>query len=75
MARKWCRMRSLFSVVLVLLVCVVAIGFYMRWFTVSSPKRDGNDGKINVQLSMDTDKVKADATEAKDKATELARPD
>jgi hypothetical protein len=47
----------------------------MRWFTVSSPKRDGNDGKINVQLSMDTDKVKADATEAKDKATELARPD
>ena len=63
-------MRKFIGLVVVLLVCVGAFGFYRGWFTLSGPNRDSDGNKINVQLSVDPDKVKADAAQAKDKATE-----
>lgn len=68
-------MRRLIGGLVVLIACVIAIGFYMNWFTLSRPNRGGDDNKINVELTVDTDKVKADAAEAKDKAMELSRKD
>jgi hypothetical protein len=65
-------MRRLIGTVAVLGLCVVVFGFYRSWFTLSRPASDNNDNKINVQLSVDSDKVKSDVAEAKDKAAELA---
>jgi len=63
-------MRKLIGVVVVLIVCVVAVGFYRGWFALSGPNRNGDGNTINVQLSVDPDKMQSDAAQAKDKATE-----
>ena len=63
-------MKHLLLVMVVFVLCVVGLGFYRGWFTLSRPNGAGDGNKINVQLSVDPDKVKADATEAKDKVTE-----
>ena len=59
------------SVLLVLLLCVVVLGFYRGWFALSSPSPDTGSNKVNINLAVDSDKVKEDAEKVKDKATEL----
>jgi hypothetical protein len=56
----------------VLTICIVAIGFYRGWFTLSGPNRDADGNKVSIGLSVDPAKAKADATQAKDKASELS---
>ncbi len=63
-------MRTLLSMLIVLIVCVAAVGLYRGWFTVSGPNRSGS--KVEVQLSVDPDKIKGDAAKATDKATGLS---
>lgn len=60
---------KLFTVILLLLLCVVGVGFYRGWFALSSTRPD--DGKININLTVDPDKVKEDAESVKDKTMEL----
>ena len=64
-------MNRLFAFLVVLLLCVVGIGFYRSWFTVTSPSSDTESHKVDINLTMDPDKVKADAETVKDKAAEL----
>jgi cell division protein FtsX len=59
------------KVLVVLVLCVVGIGFYRGWFALSSPARDTASNKVNISLSMDGDKVKEDAETVKDKTSEL----
>jgi hypothetical protein len=59
------------KVLVVLVLCVVAFGFYRGWFALSSPGRGTESNKVNVNLSMDGDKVKDDVESVKEKATEL----
>jgi cell division protein FtsX len=59
------------KVLVVLVLCVVGVGFYRGWFAMSSPTRDTESNKVNINLSMDGDKVKEDAETVKEKATEL----
>ena len=40
------------------------------WFALSSP-RDTESNKVNINLTVDPDKAKADAEKVKDKTTEL----
>jgi major membrane immunogen (membrane-anchored lipoprotein) len=68
-------MRGLISFLVVLILCVAAIGFGRGWFTLSGPTRDGDGNKVNVELSVDPAKVQADATQVKDKASELSGQD
>jgi hypothetical protein len=63
--------RFLITVVLVLLVGVVAVGFYRGWFTLSSRSPEAGSNKVNVNLTMDGDKMQADAQTVKDQAAEL----
>ncbi len=66
-------MRSLIKVLAVLLICLVGIGFYRGWFSLSSPKPDarGNKGdKVNVNLSVDKGKMKSDVKKAEEKVKE-----
>ena len=63
--------RSFFTFLFVLLICVVAVGFYRGWFTMSTRNLDGGGNKVNVNLTVDQDKIKADADSVKAKASEL----
>jgi hypothetical protein len=65
--------RTIINVLVVLVLCVAVVGFFRGWYTFSGPNRDGDGNKINVQLSVDPDKVKADAAQARDKAAELGK--
>jgi hypothetical protein len=64
-------MNKLFAFLVVLVICVVAVGFYRSWFTLSSPSPNAESHKVNINLTVDPDKVKADAETVKEKATEL----
>jgi hypothetical protein len=53
---------------LVLLVAVViGLGVYLDWFKFSTGKSE-DGGKMTVDLTIDKDKMKADADAAKEKA-------
>ena len=56
-------MRFLIAMLLIV-VGVVGLGFYREWFHVSS---EGSADKSNVTLTVDKDKVKQDAKDAKEK--------
>ena len=64
-------MNRLFAFLIVVVICVAGIGFYRSWFTVSSPSPDAESHKVDINLTVDPDKVKADAEIVKEKAAEL----
>jgi cell division septal protein FtsQ len=51
-------MRSLINVLAVLLICLVAVGFYRGWFSLTSSKRDAQGDKVNVNVNVSVDKAK-----------------
>ena len=55
---------------IVLVIIGVGLGFYRGWFTVSGG-REPVTHKVDVNLTVDTDKVKADAETVKHKTAEL----
>lgn len=63
-------MRKFCPLLIVLVVIVISLGFYRGWFAVSG-SREAVSHKVDVNLSVDTEKVKADAETVKDKAKEL----
>ena len=54
---------------------VVGPGFYRGWFVLSSHSRDTGSHKVDVNLTVDPDKMKEDAESVKDKANELTGRD
>jgi hypothetical protein len=63
-------MKRFCSLLIVLAFIVVGLGFYRGWFTVSGG-REAESQKVDVNLTVDPDKVKADAETVKDKVSEL----
>jgi hypothetical protein len=63
--------RSIVTVLLILLVCVVAFGFYRGWFALSRRGPDATTNQVNVNLTVDRDKMHSDADLVQKKATEL----
>jgi hypothetical protein len=61
-------MKRFAMLLIALIACTVAVGYYRDWFTVSNRHSDSDTHKVNVTLTVDPDKVKEDATKAKDKA-------
>ena len=64
--------RSLIRVLFVVFVCVIAVGFYRGWFSMSSRSGDAGRNKVDVNLTVDRDKIQEDAESVKKKTTELA---
>ncbi len=64
-------MNRLFGILIVLVICFAAVGFYRGWFTVSSRSPDAASQKVDINLSVDPAKMKADAESVKEKAVEL----
>jgi hypothetical protein len=67
-------MKRLILVVMVLLVCVVGFGFYRGWFSLSSSSPGMGSDKVNISLTVDPDKMKADTKMSKNKAIEPTAP-
>ena len=63
--------RKTFTVVIVVLVCVVALGFNRGWFKLSSRNPDAGSNKVDVNLTMDRDKIQEDAETVKKQAAEF----
>ena len=55
---------------IVLVVIAVGVGFYRGWVTMSSG-RQAESNKVNVNLTVDPDKVKQDVETVKEKARDL----
>jgi hypothetical protein len=62
---------KLLLVVLVLVICVVGFGFYRGWFALSSSNVDKGSNKVNVNLTMDGNKMQEDAATVQSKTAEL----
>ena len=54
----------------VLLVCLVGIGLYQGWFSLSSPSPDTESNKVNFNVSVDKSKMKSDVKKAGEKIKE-----
>ena len=52
-------MKKFCSLLTILVIIVIGIGFYRGWFAVSGG-RDAESNDVDVSLTVDTDKVKAD---------------
>ncbi len=66
------RRTTLFTGLVFVLLCVVGVGFYRGWFVLAT--QGGNEsGKVEVNLTVDSDKAKADAETVTEKARELTR--
>lgn len=57
--------------IIVLGICVAVLGFFRGWFTLSSSGPDAVTNKVDVNLSVDPDKVKEDVGRVSDKASDL----
>jgi hypothetical protein len=57
-------MRRLLFVLVLLAAVTVGLGYYLRWFNFST---GGTDGKANATITVDQEKIKADAEKAKEK--------
>jgi hypothetical protein len=63
-------MKRMFVVLFVVAALVIGAGFYRGWFALSSPA-DNQSNKVNVNLTVDGEKVQEDADAVKQKTAEL----
>jgi hypothetical protein len=56
---------------LVLAVVLVVAGFVRGWIALSGPNRQPATNKVDVQLTVDPEKVKSDANRVEEQAVEL----
>ncbi len=63
-------MKKLCTVLIVLAILVVGVGFYRGWFVLSS-KGNSASHKVNVNLTVDQDKMKEDGAKLKEKTKKL----
>ena len=63
-------MKTLAFVLVLLLGCIVVLGFYRGWFQLST---DTANQKANATISVDKDKFHADEQKAKDKVQGLGQ--
>lgn len=65
-------MRKLFGVLTVVAIFVIGLGFYRGWFTMSSSSPEKDADKVNINVTIDRDKMDDDAKAVKKKSTEIA---
>jgi hypothetical protein len=60
-------MRLLVKLLVVSVICLVGVGIWQGWFSLSSsPNPDPDGHKTNYNLSVDKDKMKSDIKKAKE---------
>ena len=63
-------MRRLCTILVVLATLVVGIGFYRGWFVIST-RGSSSSQKVDVNLTVDQEKMKEDGQKLKDKTKEI----
>ena len=63
-------MKALFGVILLLLACIVGLGFYQGWFHIAT---HNTDQKSSASITVDKDKIRADEGKAKEKVEEFGQ--
>ncbi len=64
-------MKRFIAVVVLVVLLLIGVGFYRGWFAVSSSEAGKASNKVNVNLTVDRDKIEEDAEAVKNKTTEL----
>jgi len=64
-------MKRLLTLLFVFAVILIGVGFYRGWFTLSRPEVDKGSNKVELNLTVDQEKMKEDVNSVKDKAHEL----
>jgi cell division protein FtsX len=64
-------MKRIFIMLVLLVAATAALGLYLGWFAVASTTTV--DGKSNITVTVDKDKIKADEQKAKDKVKDLGQ--
>ncbi len=60
----------LLKALLLLVVCIVGIGFYRGWFVLSRQGGGAGDPKVEVNLTVDPEKAKEDVQALESKVRE-----
>ena len=55
---------------ILLVLCLSGIALYRGWVSFSRPSGDPQDHKVNVEVSVDPHKVKADVEKVEEKISE-----
>ena len=63
-------MRSFMRLLIVLLVCLVGIGLYRGWFSLSRSSPEPGGDKVDVTVSVDKGKMRSDVRKAEEKVKE-----
>ena len=58
-------------IVLVCVCCVIGLGFYLGWFTLSQ-RHEATNNAVNVNLRVDSAKIKHDVHNATEKTEQKA---
>ena len=53
-----------------LLICLAGIGLYRGWFSFTNTSNDKDNKKINISVSVDENKIEADAEEVKEEVAQ-----
>jgi uncharacterized lipoprotein YehR (DUF1307 family) len=61
-------MTRLLVLCLLLVIAIAVVGYYRDWFTVAGTN---DDQKVNIQVTVDKDKVREDEQRAKEKLQKL----
>ena len=61
-------MRKFVTLLIVLVICLIGIGFYLGWFSFSRSNPAPEGSKVNV--SVDKEKIKSDVSKAEEKVKE-----
>jgi plastocyanin domain-containing protein len=63
-------MRLFIKLSAVLVICFIGIGFYLGWFSLSSPNSEPESNKASINVSVDKGKMKSDIKKAEGKVKE-----
>jgi hypothetical protein len=64
-------MRSLFTLLIVLVICGVGLGFYLGWFSISKPNPGAQGDKVNMNVTVDKAKIQSDVKNAEEKVKNI----
>jgi hypothetical protein len=66
-------MKRFGAVLFVLAILTIGLGFYRGWFAVSRSPSGAGSNKVNVNLTVDPDKMKSDTTMVKERTFQPTR--